>query len=260
MPVSLLLYILGLAVGSFLNVVILRLKIKKSLNGRSYCPGCKKTLEARDLVPLFSFIFLGGKCRFCEKKISWQYPLVEFFTALVFFLLSLQYPLGIELFFFCILSSFLIVVAVYDYKHFLILDKVVFPGIAVALVFALLKDFTAGCWLSLDCAVISGLLGVLSISGFFFLQYWYSKGRWIGFGDVKFGILLGLTVGFPLSIVLMFVAYMSGAVVGTALIAMDKKEMSSKLPFGSFLALSAIFTVLYGQAVLDWYLNLIGIV
>jgi leader peptidase (prepilin peptidase) / N-methyltransferase len=240
--------VLGLVIGSFLNVVIFRLKSGKTLNGRSQCLHCKHILSAWDLVPVFSFVFLRGKCRYCDGKISWQYPMVELFTAIFFWLAALKYggP-GVDLMFAAILGSFLIVIAVYDLKHYLILDKVVFPGIVIAAIYSIASGH-----------VISGLAGAAAVSGFFYLQYLVSRGRWIGFGDVKFGLMLGLIGGWPVALLTLFLAYMLGAVTGVSLIAAGAKQLGSKLPFGTFLSFAAIITMLYGQEILDWYMALVG--
>jgi leader peptidase (prepilin peptidase)/N-methyltransferase len=251
--------ILGLVVGSFLNVVINRIKLNQSVNGRSHCPHCKTELRPVDLVPVFSYIFLRGRCAHCHAPISPQYPLVEAGTALVFFLIQLKFPSpSIDLFFLWVISAFLIVIAVYDLKHFLILDKVVFPALAVAVIYAVARDFSSGCGANWHCHTISGIIGMAVASGFFYLQHVLSQGRWIGFGDVKLGLFLGMLAGFPLAIFTLFAAYIMGAAVGVGLIAAGKKEMGSKLPFGTFLALSAIITLLYGQGIFDTYLKAIG--
>jgi leader peptidase (prepilin peptidase) / N-methyltransferase len=253
-------FIIGLVVGSFLNVVINRLKLKESLGGRSHCPHCKHQLEALDLVPLFSYLMLAGKCRYCGKPISWQYPAVEAFTALAFALAWIKFQgFGLDLFFTWILASFFIVIAVYDLKHFLILDKVVFPGLIVAVIYALIRDFGSDCGIAWSCATISGLLGAAIIAGFFYLQHLISRGKWIGFGDVKFGLMLGFASGFPLCILLLFISYVAGALVGILLILTGRKQATSKLPFGTFLGLGAIATMLYGAPILNWYLELIGV-
>lgn len=252
--------VFGLMAGSFLNVVINRLWSGKTFRGRSECPHCQHSLAIKDLVPVLSFVFLKGKCRYCTGPISWQYPAVELGTALSFLLVATRYPMGPEAFFVMVLACFFVVVGVYDYKHFLILDRVVALAFMTALALALYQDFTYGCQfgLNLGCASVSGLLGVLTVSGFFLLQYLVSKGTWIGFGDVKFGAVLGMTAGFPLVLFLLFVGYMIGAGVGVGLIAAGRKDMGSQLPFGTFLAFSAIITMLYGQQLMGMYLNLIG--
>lgn len=246
--------ILGLVVGSFLNVVISRLRTGESfLGGRSHCPKCGKKLENRDLIPVISFFFLRGKCRACKERISWQYPAVELITALVFGLAASRFSLdsGFHVAAFVlalVLCGAYIVIGVYDVKYFLILDKVIFPGLVIAAIYAAVQG-----------KFVSGLIGAACVSGFFLVQYLLSRGKWIGFGDVKFGLLLGMSVGFPAALVLLFLAYMMGAFVGLSLIAWGKKQMGSILPFGVFLAASAVVSLFYGQQIVHWYTHLIGL-
>jgi prepilin signal peptidase PulO-like enzyme (type II secretory pathway) len=252
--------LLGLVVGSFLNVVINRTKLGEGLNGRSHCPHCKHTLGVLDLVPVLSYLWLRGKCRYCGGPISWQYPAVEILTSASFLLLAMKFGAFVPMLLLSwILVGFYIVIAVYDLKHFLILDKIVFPGIAVAVLYQLVRVAQGDCVLDWCSPLVGGILGALLISGFFWLQHLVSGGKWIGFGDVKFGLMLGMAAGFPNSVLLLFLAYMSGAVLGVALISMGKKEMGSKLPFGTFLSFAAILTLLYGDAIMKWYTNLIGL-
>ncbi|MBU0597673.1 prepilin peptidase, partial [Patescibacteria group bacterium] len=125
--------ILGLVVGSFLNAVIYRLHASVSfIRGRSYCPACKHDLGWWDLVPVASFIFLKGKCRYCKKNISWQYPLVEIGTTIAFLLLLLNFGLGATFFVYLFYASILILVFTYDFRYYLILDRVTLPAILIA--------------------------------------------------------------------------------------------------------------------------------
>jgi leader peptidase (prepilin peptidase)/N-methyltransferase len=244
-------FIFGLIIGSFLNAVIFRLGEEESfVAGRSKCPHCHHELGVLDLIPVFSFIFLRGHCRYCHKPISWQYPIVELITGIVFVLLAYNlqprtYNLefGVQL----VLASFLIVIAVFDLKHYLILDKVVFPALAIVTIY----NIYAG-------QFVWGIMGALVVAGFFAAQYFLSQGRWIGFGDVKLGLLLGSMVGFKLGVVMLMLAYFSGALVGVTLILMKKKKLGSELPFGVFLSISAIIMMLYGDKITNWYLGLIG--
>ena len=254
-------FIFGLIIGSFLNAVIWRLHSGKSISdGRSICPKCKHELSALDLVPLFSYVFLGGKCRYCHKKISWQYPVVELATALSFMFLAgnFQSFLSPVLVFQLVFVSFFIVIAVFDLQHYLILDKVVFPAAIIALMYRFYLSSRAGDF-GWHSSLMAGLAGAAIISGFFGLQYVISSGRWIGLGDVKLGIFLGLVFGVGQGLLLLFLAYCTGAVVGLALVAASKKELSGKLPFGTFLCFSATITLLNGPAILAWYLRLIGL-
>jgi len=259
-----LIFIFGLVVGSFLNAVIWRLYSGRPIaNDRSVCPHCKHVLAAKDLVPLFSFVLWGGKCRYCHRKISWQYPAVELATAVSFLLLAQNYRFQISnlaIWFQLVFICFFIIIAVFDLKHYLILDKVLFPAILLAIAFKIYTTIDLGQSLvNFHSALIQGLVGACMLAGFFGLQFIVSNGRWIGFGDVKLGLLLGLIFGFGQGLMLLFLAYLSGAAIGLTLVLFGKKELSGKLPFGTFLAFCGIIMLLYGTNVLSWYLGLIGL-
>lgn len=240
--------ILGLVVGSFLNAVIYRLHVKVSfMRGRSYCPNCKHDLNAKDLVPLFSFLFLRGKCRYCNKKISWQYPLVEFFTMASFLILYLQFGLNIDFFVYLIFTGFLMVIFVYDLKYYLILDKVSVPAIIVAF---LLSFFV------LEIDIVSLLISALIGGGFFLLQFVISKGKWIGGGDIRLGVIMGLMLGYPVILVALFIAYILGSVIGVVLIAGKKKKWKSQVPFGTFLSIATYIAFIVGEYIVEYYQDL----
>lgn len=269
-----LVFVLGLLAGSFLNAVIHRLHSGRSiLEKSSRCPKCGHELSTLDLIPVLSFFVLGRKCRYCKKPISWQYPAVELATGLAFVLVYYQFspspilphqgggmlsfifpPLvggikgGVELLFNFTFISFLIVIFVYDLKHYLILDKIVFPAAALAAVYQIWQG-----------NFVNALIGAAVLSGFFGLLYFLSKGRWIGFGDVKLGIFLGLLVPWPETVVLFFLAYLIGAIVGIVLIAYGAKALQDRLPFGTFLTLAAFLAMLWGERLVEWYFRLIGL-
>jgi len=242
---SILVIFLGLAAGSFLNVVIYRLHVEKNfLKGRSYCPHCKHSLGIIDLVPIFSFIFLRGKCRYCQKKISWQYPLVEISTVLIYLLLYLKFGLSKEFIVYLIYSSFLIIIFVYDLRYYLILDKVTIPAIIIA--------FLGGLFV-LNITFFSLIWGALGAAVFFLLQLAISKGRWIGGGDIRMGFLMGVMLGWKGLIMALVLAYFIGALVGICLVVVKKKRMSSEIPFGTFLSLATVIVILYGDEIFNWY-------
>lgn len=243
----LLVIILGLAVGSFLNVVIYRLHVGVNfLRGRSYCPFCKHDLSAGDLVPIFSFIFLKGKCRYCRKRISRQYPLVELGTTIAFLLLYLYFGLGAEFLVYLLYACILIVIFVFDLKYLLILDKVSLPAIVVA---ALLSFFV----LEISWAYL--LIGALVGGGFFFLQFALSRGKWLGGGDIRLGILMGMMLGIDKLILALLIAYFIGAIIGVILIVFGRKKWKSQVPLGTFLTLATYVTIIYGERIIDWYFN-----
>lgn len=241
--------ILGLVIGSFLNVVIYRLHVGIGfMRGRSYCPYCKHDLGALDLIPLFSFLTLRGKCRYCGKSISWQYPMVELGTAVVFGLLYWQFGLQADFIVYLIYAIFLIIIFVYDLRYYLILDKVSVPAIILAV---LLSYFVLG------IGVMDLAIGSLIGGGFFFLQFIISKGKWIGGGDIRLGIIMGLMLGYPLVLVALFIAYLLGSLVGIFLILFGKKKWKSHVPFGTFLSAATFLTIFIGDSVVFYYTNLL---
>jgi len=252
-----LIFIFGLAIGSFLNVVIFRLGTNESiLVGRSHCPKCGAILKWYDLIPALSFLIQKGKCRYCEKKISFQYPIVEISTGslFVFVILSQQTKnlylldpsLILRMAFYLIIICFLIVIFVYDLRHYLILDKIVFPAIIIVLFYQVfIGNF------------LNPFLSALLASGFFLSLVLISKGKWMGMGDVKFAILMGLILGWPNILLALFLSFFSGAIIGIVLILFGKKGLKSQIPFGPFLVGSTILIMLYGEYLNIWYYNLL---
>lgn len=259
-------FVFGLAIGSFLNVVIWRLHSGESaFRGRSYCPKCKHRLDFFDLFPIMSFLIQGGKCRYCRKPISWQYPFVEFATGILFavayFISGFDFfaaggsaSVGqfLHLLWLWLVISVMIVIFVYDLKYYLILDKVIYPAIAVAFLASPLLGGENVLWwrAALDCLLAAGLGG-----GFFLLQYVVSKGKWIGGGDVKIGFLMGLILGIKGLLVALFFSYTIGALFGLVLISFRRKTMKSQLPFGTFLAVGTLIALFWAEPILRWYLN-----
>ena len=235
----------GLTAGSFLNCVVYRLENNRSfLAGRSFCPRCKHVLAWYDLMPVLSFLLLGGKCRHCQKKISFQYPLVEIAVALLF-LAIFYYRLPVFSYF---LSLFLIVIFIYDLKHYLILDKVIYPAIGLTLIYDLLRFDLFTNW--------NLLISAIGASGFFLLIVLASRGKWMGVGDIKLAFLMGLILGWPNILVALFFAFLSGATIGVGLVLARRKSFKSEVPFGPFLVAGTIVAMFYGQALINWYLNL----
>jgi len=238
-------FIFGLIVGSFLNCVIYRLETKESfLKGRSYCPRCKHILSWKDLVPIFSFLLLKGKCRYCQKPISLQYPLVEFFTGILFVFTFYQFlstnPSNL-LILLCQLSvvSCLIVVFVFDLKHYLIPDQIIYPAIFFSLFCQPFKIWNLA-------------LGILP-SLFFLMIILISKETWMGWGDFKLAILMGIFLGWPKILTALFFAFFSGALIGLVLIALKKKKLKSQIPFGPFLVAGTFFAFFFGQEMFSFY-------
>jgi len=257
-----LIFIFGLAVGSFLNCVIYRLEIKKSFFwGRSFCPNCKHNLVWEDLIPVLSFLFLKGKCRYCGQKISFQYPLVELATAILFVLIAdyTSFTNGYSFLDFifigyCLVSaSFLIIIFVYDFKYYIIPDKVIFPAILVALIYNLFLLLFVPSSLPI---ILNNFYSAIGAGLFFLLLFLISHGKWMGFGDVKLTVFLGLFLGFPSIFVALFLSFCFGATIGIRLVILGKKTIKSELPFGPFLVAGTFIALLWGERIFNWYFNL----
>lgn len=270
--ISFFVFIFGLCVGSFLNVVVLRLKKGENfVAGRSFCPKCHKEIAWFDNIPLVSFFLLLGRCRRCQQKISWQYPLVEFFTGILFLVAFifvwqehlLLFYFAIELLYYFIIIAFLIIIFVYDFKYYLILDKVVIPAVVVVflyqgIIFLIKNNFFYSIFSQESRIYYSALIfSAIIIAGFFLLQFLISRGRWIGGGDIRLGFLMGLILGWPKAVLALFLAYILGSLFALPLLISGNKKMSSQIPFGTFLVVATLICLFLGQQILDWYLNFI---
>ena len=249
-------FVLGLIVGSFLNCVIYRLEKKESfLKGRSYCPKCHHQLNWKDLVPILSFIELGGKCRYCREKISWQYPLVELITGVLFIAVShLAFPGFLLLVLYLLISSFLIIIFVYDLKYYLIPDEVIFPAIIISFLYQIFGNWKLE--IGNLSPILNPLFSALGASLFFLTIFLVSRGKWLGFGDVKLGFLMGLFLSFPNILVALFFSFLTGAIIGLGLILSGKKSLKSEVPFGPFLVTGTFIALFFGEKIINWYFGL----
>lgn len=241
----------GLAVGSFLNALVWRLRNKKSIAfSRSQCPKCKHVLTWLDLMPVLSFVFLGGKCRYCHKKISWQYPLVELATAVLFVLAVFVHGPDFQNLALILRDWFFIGVLmqifIYDLKWNEILDQIILPAIIIVLAVMLLMG---NAW---DKLFLAAGLGAV----FFLVQYAVSRGKWIGAGDIRMGALMGFMVGWPNILVAMFTAYVVGTIVALPLIFIKKKKFNSTIALGTFLAAGTLIALFWGNDIIAWYLGI----
>ncbi len=243
----LIIFVLGLLIGSFLNVVILRINTGRSVvNGRSACARCSRTLAWYELIPVFSFLGLRGKCRTCRQPISFQYALVELLTAIVFVIAYTKIVvLGgftttawITYVFTLIIASILMVITVYDIRHKIIPDIAVYSVILLALVSILYRTITLP-YFHLGSALFEGVLVALP----FFMLWYFSKGRLMGFGDVKLMLGIGWLVGLTAGFTVLVLSFWIGGIVGLFLLALTRTYgMKSQIPFGPFIVL-ALFIV-----------------
>lgn len=240
-------FILGLFVGSFLNVIVDRLPRGDSIfKGRSHCEQCKKTLEWYDLIPLLSFISTKGQCRYCKTKLSWYYPTLELVTGIAFAIVAVLLQNSLfqvasnmyfgNLFFWLLITSCFIVLFFTDLKYGILPDAITYPAILVTFLYLLLTT----------SYLLLNTLSAFGASLFFFLLFLGTKGKGMGFGDVKLAFLLGLLLGFPQIIIALYIAFISGAIVGVSFVFLKKKKIKgTTIPFGPFLIFGAFATIMW---------------
>ncbi|MDX1535471.1 MAG: prepilin peptidase [Candidatus Spechtbacterales bacterium] len=276
-------FLFGLIVGSFLNAVIYRLHSGDSITkDRSKCIKCKKVLSWQELIPVVSFIIQKGKCRGCGEFISLQYPIVEVTTGFIFLLIfnyqfsiinevsisqlsNADYQLILQFVFLLITVSSLVIIFVYDLKHYLIPDKILFPLIGITALARFFNFWTLGHWKIIESwsfniinlnSLVSGIIVGLIAALFFFSLFYFSKGRAMGFGDVKLAFFMGLLLGFPGILTALFIAFTTGAIIGIVLILIKKKNLQSKVPFAPFLIFGTFIALFWSKDIIDWYLGL----
>jgi leader peptidase (prepilin peptidase)/N-methyltransferase len=257
---SIIFFIFGAALGSFLNVVVDRLPQGGSLLfPSSHCPECDRSLARRDMIPIISYLFLRGRCRYCGASIPQRLLWVELGTGMLFTLLYLYYNLTWELALVIVYSSILVVLLVIDLEQKILPNKIVYPGIALA--------FTVSCFgtifgfqpasiaqLGFSLWVVDSVIGAITGFILLFIIAMIFKGG-MGWGDVKLAGMIGMIVGFPLIFIALFIAIVLGGLVAGFLLITRIKKRKEAIPFGPFLAAATIITLLWGEVILKWYLG-----
>ena len=252
----------GAIIGSFLNVVVLRLNSGRTLSGRSQCFSCGRALEAVDLIPILSYVFLRGRCRTCGSHVSLQYPLVELTTALLFLGVYLHGGGVIEMAFLFTTMSFLVAIGAYDVRHKIIPDTLVYPLIAITFIYAGFNSYRLASYEPLITALVSALIMAVPL----YLLWRFSRGRAMGLGDGKLALALGAILT-PAEALSSFVfAFWGGALVGIIMLIVARTSlrigtaaltMKSEIPFAPFLIVATVGVILFGAKLpfLDIYFH-----
>lgn len=261
---ALILGLLGLFIGSFLNVVVVRLHSGESFaTGRSECPKCHHQLKWYELLPVVSYVAQRGRCRSCSKPISAQYPAMELLTGVVFASLAVHFAGGskavieslsqlsiFSLGIWLVVASLLIVAAVYDAKWMLLPDSIMLPTIFIAILYVLALNTIFG------QEVLIGRLIAALIFGVFFTTLWaVSSGKWLGDGDIRLAIIMGLMLSLPQLVVGVFFAFNIAAVVSIGLLVGKKKTRHDAVPLGPFLILGTFLGLMFGNYLMTFYLS-----
>lgn len=242
--------LVGIAFGSFLNVLIDRMPRGEDVVVKpSHCDYCKKPLRWFELIPLFSFLLQGGRCRRCHRQLSWQYPLIELVTGLGFAAVySLGFTSVFDLSLRCAIFAAGLVIFMIDRKHQIIPDSM--------LVVMLLATVGLALPLSWHDRLVHVITSI-SCGGFFLALWLGTKGRGIGFGDVKLAFVLGLLLGFPGALIACYVAFLTGAIWGVILMIIHKARLKSRIAFGPFLLVGIVVSYVFGAAIWAWWLRMI---
>lgn len=253
-PLLIVVFVLGLLVGSFLNVCIYRLPRHESIIWpASHCPACSQPIAAYDNIPILGFVWLGGRCRRCRQRISWQYPMVELANGLGYLIIVWQFGWTPVAAVYAALFSSLIVVTGTDLSHTIIPDAVTLPGILIGLVSAASV---------LPVGLINSLLGVLVGGGVLWMLAWVSPYLFgkegMGGGDIKLLAMVGAFLGWRPVLLTMMIGALAGSVVGLSLIGLKVLARDQYIPFGPFLALGALVSLFFHEQLFDWYWGLLG--
>ncbi len=251
----------GTAVGSFLNVCIDRLPTGKSLvYPPSHCDACQRRLALKDLIPIFSYLWLRRRCRYCQTPMPWRVFWVEAGSGLMFGFLYWYYGLSVELAVTAGYCCLFIVLGVIDMERKLILNKITYPAAAVSLVILSVDSFLPESGLfgnrlfMPEPSILSGVIGGgIGFGSLFMIAIVFRGG--MGWGDVKMAGLIGFITGFPLVFVSLFLGIVIGGLVAGILLLLKIKKRKEPIPFGPLLSLGAITTLLWGNDILNWYLG-----
>lgn len=243
--VQVLTIVFGAISGSFATLLIHRLHFdeKGIFYGRSKCPNCQTVLRFWNLVPLFSWLFQKGKCTACGKKISIFYPLTELTFMTVFFVFGQKFYGSFDLIPLLICIFFLLVLFFYDLYYFEVDDRIIYPAVIFAIAWSFFREESWSVF----------FLGAATGFAFYALQYYCSKGRWVGSGDMRLGLFMGGVLGIEKLLFALLVAYVTGSIVALFLLLFKKFTRKSALPMGAFLMPSTILFLYAGFELIDWY-------
>ena len=238
-------FLIGISIGSFLNVCIYRIPKKEDIVfERSHCMSCGNVLKWYELIPLFSFLVQGGKCRNCKTKLSVQYPLIELLNGLIYVWIFMAKGFQPESILFCICASVLIVISVIDWRTF----EIPFGCNIVIGILGIVRVFlNLAHWYDY-------VIGFFAVTGLFLIIYWITKGRGIGGGDIKLMAAAGLLLGWQNILLSLMIGSIAGSVIHLALMKIQGKDRV--LAFGPYLAFGIFISMLYGNDIITWYLGM----
>lgn len=246
-----LIFILGLIVGSFSNVCIYRIPRNESIiYPASHCPKCRSNISPKDNIPLLSYVLLKGRCRNCKSKISIQYPIVELITGLIYLLIYLIYGFSIQTLIYIVLASALIIVAFIDLNEQIVPDVISLPGIVIGFIISFFVPYISFKNSGLGVVAGGGIILIIGLAGSVIF-----KKEAMGGGDVKLAAMIGAFLGWRYIVISLFLGFFLGALAGIFLIISKIKNREDVVPFGPFIILGSFITFLWGEKILRWYIG-----
>ena len=246
-----LIFILGLIVGSFSNVCIYRIPRNESIiYPVSHCPKCRSNIKPFDNIPLLSYILLKGRCRNCKSKISVQYPIAELLTGLIYLIIYLTYGLSVQFLIYIFLSSALIIIAFIDLNQHIVPDVISLPGIIIGFILSFFVPYISFINSALGVVVGGGIILIIGLAGSVIF-----KKEAMGGGDVKLAAMIGAFLGWRYIIISLFLGFFLGALAGIILILLKIKSRKDVVPFGPFIVLGSFIILLWGEQIISWYIG-----
>jgi len=248
----------GTLLGSFLNVCIYRIPREASIVWPgSHCTSCKHDLEPIDLIPIFSFLFLKGRCRYCNKRISARYPFIELLTGILYGFIYYHFGLSIEAAMYALFAAVLLILAMIDLEHMILPTRIILFGAGMGLVFRILQAALYQELIYLWEPLLSGVLGYGLFYGIFYLSKLLLKKEGLGFGDVRLIGMIGVYLSGSLLFFTIFASSILASVYGLVVLCMNRE--SEPFPFGPFISGAALVALFYGYPLLEWYRHFMGL-
>lgn len=243
--------VLALCLGSFATMLITRLHFEEGdmVTGGSYCEGCKKPLKWYNLIPVFSWLFQGGRCAECKQSISAFYPLVELTFLGVILAFTHKFYGGADFYPLILAVIFTLIFFFYDARFLEVDDRIVLPAMILGIGWSFFRELP---WYEYGIGMLVGVV-------FYALQYYGSRGRWVGAGDMRLGAFMGILLGWKLLLLSLFLAYIIGCVVAIPMLILGKANGKTALPMGAFLMPSLLIFLYEGEVLWSWYLGLLGV-
>lgn len=243
-------FVFGSIIGSFLNVCIYRIPKEESIAfPSSHCGNCGHNLKVLDLVPIFSWLFLKGKCRYCGEKVSKQYPIVEGATGLLFMFLYIKFGFTFELLKYMVFTSILVVIGIIDFKTQDVYDSTIITLGVSGVIFTVIEFF-----INKQISFLNIVLGIVVPALIIAIFAWFGA---MGWGDVEIIGVVGLFLGFKLNMLNLFISIVLGGIAACILMILKRRGGKDTMAFGPYIALSSYITLLFGSEILQWYLSFI---